>query len=1741
MSTDVGRRFFIGLGSGRYRELSEADQLPQAAADIASMRKTWARFGYTAVLLGLGEYDSAAQIRQKLSLWSADAQLTSRDVVVLYFAGHGVVEERDRHYLLCWDSREKDSAATALPTEDLVRVLCQGDLRHLLVVLDTCAGGAGGAEAVATALQTIAYRQGSGDAHSGLWFLASARRKDVADDGAFVADLHAAVQVVTERTGQRQRYLDLTDLVTVINERFALDGRGQRAELAGGLVTGLAPFIPNVGFRDDLPPVGTDLEIQRRVAGQDLDEHFGPRSRGVEFESEQGLYFSGRERALTQLVTWLTAAEGDGRGRVVTGSPGCGKSAVLGRIVAPSIAWYRAKLDISDVDPATITPEGCVTAAVHARHKRLEEIVDRIADALGVSVDGTAALLQELSRRGRSSSQPVVIVIDALDEAGSGTAVDAGGRGEPRRIAREVLRPMSEIPGVRLLVGTRRELIPSLGPTVTVLDLDKPDYRADEDVAGYVRKVLLAAEEPEIVTPYRGNNALAEAVAKAVAKRADGVFLVARMTARSLRFMDAPIDVRRPGWIDRLPSEIGAAFDDFLARFGESEPRVRRMLLPLAFAEGHGLPRGQIWSKLGSALAGITCTEEDITWVLTTAQAYVAEVVDDGRSAYRLYHQALAEHLRTTTGQAVGRIQELIVDALISTVPISADRLAPDWFAAAPYVRQHLATHARAAGRLVNLIEDPGFLLAGGQLALLSALPSISSDEGRRIRTAYEQVAHRLTPGYPLSGRAADLQLSARRCGANALADRVGALGVPLPWLARWAWWSSTGAHRQLSGHTSQVECVATGSLDDRPIAVTGGWDKTARMWDLITQQQIGEPLPAGVAVSSVAIGDLGDYTVALTGGVDGAVRVWDLSAGQEYGDPLTGHTNRINAIAVRSIAGRAIVLTASGDGTARIWNLATRTQIGPALTAHRRTVRAVALGELDGRPIAVTGGDDRRLYIWDLSCVAEGGHAKIDGRPLIGLAGAVSAVALVRQDRRVVAVVGDDTGMLSLWDLAGRQQIGEPVIAHVYYFLSGVLSLAIGEFGGSQVVLSTGAEDARLWDVDGLRQLGRPLRGHAANMTGAALTAGDDRPMAVTVSDDRTARVWDLTADQPAAGHVKGVLAVAYAEIDGQPLALTGSSDGTARLWDLRSRSEIGRPMEGHAGDVLAVALGSSEGRAVAVTGGSDATVRLWDPVRGHPLSASLEGHTNAVHCLRLIETANNAIAITGSEDGTIRLWDIARQAALGEPLTGHIGEISHLAVRHEKNCIEIVAATVLDHIYLWRVVTQGMTQASLEAHLDLDSVATMARVVGVAFDRERAILLAKHEDNSVRAYDVRTASPVGMPLTGHKDHVYSAAAGQLGNDMAIATVGSDGIRLWELETGQQLSEPFSGDVESESSFAFAQVDGSPVGLAAFGREFRMWDLVAMQPIGEPLCGNDNSIGAVSIARTQVGLAVITGGDDGTLRTHALVDGRQTAPHFTSASHIGALATLSAEEGVLAVVSRYGEIEVLNLTSRQHLGTFRGHSGLVTSMALCRMTDSVAVVTGSYDGEVQVWDLVTRVPIGEPMIGHTAHVWDVCSKIIKGRPLAASASADGTVRLWDLDIRQAITDPLDGHVYGATAVDFGVFEGLEVVLTGAGDGQIRMWDLGSCTPVDLHLDAHTDGITAVRLETIGGQPSAITADQNGLVRAWDLHTAQCQAEVNVGSHISDIALTSDGDLCAATSMGTVMLRLNSSASPGSR
>ncbi|WP_091082649.1 caspase family protein [Micromonospora nigra] len=97
--TTPARRHLITIGAARYRNLPDAAYLPQVDADTATVAALIERFGYRRALAGLGEYATAEHLRRTMSHWSQDAEIGSDDIVAVYYAGHGLVD--DRHYLLC--------------------------------------------------------------------------------------------------------------------------------------------------------------------------------------------------------------------------------------------------------------------------------------------------------------------------------------------------------------------------------------------------------------------------------------------------------------------------------------------------------------------------------------------------------------------------------------------------------------------------------------------------------------------------------------------------------------------------------------------------------------------------------------------------------------------------------------------------------------------------------------------------------------------------------------------------------------------------------------------------------------------------------------------------------------------------------------------------------------------------------------------------------------------------------------------------------------------------------------------------------------------------------------------------------------------------------------------------------------------------------------------------------------------------------------------------------------------------------------------------------------------------------------------------------------------------------------------------------------------------------------------------------------------------------------------------------
>jgi WD40 repeat protein len=108
---------------------------------------------------------------------------------------------------------------------------------------------------------------------------------------------------------------------------------------------------------------------------------------------------------------------------------------------------------------------------------------------------------------------------------------------------------------------------------------------------------------------------------------------------------------------------------------------------------------------------------------------------------------------------------------------------------------------------------------------------------------------------------------------------------------------------------------VAIAFSPDGSKLATASTDKTARLWDTVSGQPIGESLTHDGGVWGV--GFSADGRTLVTGGRGGGAQLWDATTGTPIG-PALPHQDVVWAVACHPQ--KPLVLTASADRTARLW-----------------------------------------------------------------------------------------------------------------------------------------------------------------------------------------------------------------------------------------------------------------------------------------------------------------------------------------------------------------------------------------------------------------------------------------------------------------------------------------------------------------------------------------------------------------------------------------------------------------------------------------------------------------------------------------------------------------------------------------------------------------------------------------------------------------------------------------------------
>jgi WD40 repeat protein len=1028
--------------------------------------------------------------------------------------------------------------------------------------------------------------------------------------------------------------------------------------------------------------------------------HWRPRARGVSIDAERGYRFRGRTAALTMIKAWLDRPAPDRKVLVVTGAPGSGKSAVLGRIV--TTADKDAASQLPSADQAVRATEGSAACAVHAKGLTALDIAKQIAKAASAEIpdrieDFPTALHDALAVR---SNQRFNVIIDALDEAATPA--------EARLTVTKVIRPLAETcadTGAQLVLGSRRrdpdgDLLAAFGGAATLIDLDQQEFFAEEDLAAYAQATLQLSDDERPGNPYESDD-VAVPVATRIAHLSDGNFLVAGLTARTHGLYDeAAVD---PATL-RFSPKVDDAMREYLKRIPDvAGVSAETLLTALAYAESPGLP-ATLWRIAVRALRFGDVDEAALKmFARSSAASFLVESTGEhGGAEFRLFHQALNDALLHTRANLVDDRDD---EQALSRAFIAAGQES-GWDDAPGYLLRSLPAHAARAEMMDDLLADESYLLYADLIRVLSEADRAASAGGQR-RTRLLRLAPRdvITAEAPARAALFSTTEALENLGSSYTQGNFNA-----PYRTLWASAPASPAHAALREHSGRVNVVCAFTLNGTTLlASDDAYEPTIRIWDPATGTQQRALTGHTNGVNAICAFTLNGHTHLATASSDQTIRIWDPATEIEL-RTLTGHTMSVRAVCSFTLDGTTHLATASDDSSVRIWDPATGS-LELILTGHDGPVNAVCAFILDGTTHLATASNDSSVRIWD---PATGTQQRV----LHGHSGWVASLCPVPLEQTTLLASGGHDRTVRVWDPAtgacyqtltrhtgsrnaicsfthdGRTslatvshtsvRIWDPTTGSLELIFTGhddwVSSIcAYTHYGHTRLAIVSN-NNVRIWNptTDFLADPGNWVRsvcgytlGRGTHLAAASddrtvriwnpatgaqertLTEHDDwvRSICAYTNDRRTrlatasykaVRIWNPATgrcDRTLNGHEHWVNSVCAFTFNGGTHLATASDDGTVRIWNPATGTQE-HALTGHDDWVGSVCAFTPDGATFLASGSHDRTVRIWDPATGAHLR-TLTGHKGAVNAICTYTHDGGTLLTTASGDGTVRIWD--------------------------------------------------------------------------------------------------------------------------------------------------------------------------------------------------------------------------------------------------------------------------------------------------------------------------------------------------------------------------------------------------------------------------------------------------------------------------------------------------------------------
>jgi len=221
------------------------------------------------------------------------------------------------------------------------------------------------------------------------------------------------------------------------------------------------------------------------------------------------------------------------------------------------------------------------------------------------------------------------------------------------------------------------------------------------------------------------------------------------------------------------------------------------------------------------------------------------------------------------------------------------------------------------------------------------------------------------------------------------------------------------------AGHPSAIYGFVTVKFHNgKQMLVSGGDDKTIKLWDVNTKKNAGS-IDVAYKVRSLCSFSLEDGTACIAIGFRevNKIQLWNLESTEKMG-VLEGHSGPVYCLSLYANSdGCACLASGSDDGKIKLWDLSTFSLISTLDTYLRSRISALATYvDSEGRLGLASGNNNGRVELWDLDKRSHLGT--LDG----GTGYYIYSFALFSGNNNVCLAYGGEGGTIKIWDVKNQE-----------------------------------------------------------------------------------------------------------------------------------------------------------------------------------------------------------------------------------------------------------------------------------------------------------------------------------------------------------------------------------------------------------------------------------------------------------------------------------------------------------------------------------------------------------------------------------------------------------------------------------------------------------------------------------------------------------------------------------------------